>query len=196
VPVSGGGQPIELVLAEPSAERPRWTLATVKHASYAGVSAGGTFDEGSIGVIHSSGKSVVGPVVLAPAFDLGVRAGKIRGESEPAIVCCDVGLALDVVVPVARNAWTSVGPTLGYHAVFAGAAGRTDRATWHGPSGGFTFFTSLIAPRTAGALPVRTTPSVLGYSAFSIQYVHWFRTGDEGGSPGGLVTFERSFPEW
>jgi hypothetical protein len=97
---------------------------------------------------------------------------------------------------VLRNKWSSFGPTVGYHGVFALESGRHDRATWHGPSGGLTFFASPIAPRTAGALPVRTTPSVLGYSAFSVQYVHWFRTGDEGGSPGGLLTFERSFPEW
>ena len=196
IPISGGGPPIEVVLADPSVEKPRWTLATVTRAGYAGVSASGTFDESSIGVLRTSPKSVVGPVVLAPAFELGARAGKVRGEREPTIVCCDLGLSFDVIVPVARNTWTSFGPTLGYHGVFALEDGRTDKATWHGPSAGLTFFTSLIAPRTAAALPVRTTASVLGYSAFSVQYVHWFRRGDEGGSPGGFLTFERTFPEW
>jgi hypothetical protein len=197
IPVSGGGAPLEVALAEPAVERPRWNLPPIAQASYAGVSASGTFDEGSVGVLRTSSKSVVADrVVIAPAVDLGVRAGKLRGEREPTIACCDLGLALDVMVPLVRAPWTSFGPTVGYHGIFALESGRQDKATWHGPSIGMTFLSSPIEPRIAGALPVRTTPSVLGYSAFSIQYVHWFRRGDDGGSPGGFITFERSIPEW
>jgi hypothetical protein len=196
VPVSGGSAPLDVVLADPTVERPRWALPAASRASYVGVSAGGTGDEGSVGLLRTSPKSVVGPVVVAPAVELGARAGKLRGEREPTIVCCDLGLALDLSAPFLRTTWTAIGPTVGYHAVFALESGRIDKATWHGPSAGLSFFASPIEPRVAGALPVRTSRSVLGYSLFSIQYVHWFRRGDEGGSPGGLVTFERSIPEW
>jgi hypothetical protein len=196
VPISGGSGPLDVVLAEPTVERPRWTLPAAARASYVGVSASGTGDEGSVGFLRTSPKSVVGPVVIALAVELGARAGKLRGEREPTIVCCDLGLALDLTAPFFRLPWTAIGPTLGYHAIFALESGRIDKATWHGPSIGLSFFASPIEPRVAGALPVRTSPSVLGYSLFSIQYVHWFRRGDEGGSPGGLVTFERSIPEW
>jgi hypothetical protein len=197
IPVSGGGPPIEVVLADPAVERPRWKLRAVSQASYVGLSGSGTFDEGSVGFLRSSSKSIVDDTVLiAPAVELGARAGKLRGEREPTIACCDLGLSLDIGVPFLRSTWTSVGPTVGYHAIFALENGRIDKAAWHGPSIGLAFFSSPIEPRVAGALPVRTTPSILGYSAFAIQYVHWFRRGDEGGSPGGVVSFERSIPEW
>lgn len=196
IPVSGGSEPVQVVLADPSVDRPRWALPAVTHASYAGISGGGTLDEGSVGFLRTSPKSVAGPVVIAPAVELGARAGKLRGENEKTIACCDLGLSLDLSLPFLRSRWTTVGPTLGYHAIFALESGRSDKATWHGPSAGLTFFASRIEPRVAGALPVRTTPSVLGYSAFTVQYVHWFRRGDEDGSPGGLITFERSIPEW
>jgi hypothetical protein len=196
IPVSNGARAIDVVIADPTLERPRWTLAATTHASYAGISGGGTTDEGSVGFLRTSPKSVVGPIVIAPAVELGARAGKLRGERDPTIACCDLGLSLDFALPLLRGAWASAGPTLGYHAIFALESGRIDKATWHGPSVGLTLFASPIEPRASGALPVRTRPSVLGYSAFSIQYVHWFRRGDEGGSPGGLLTFERSIPEW
>jgi hypothetical protein len=196
VPVSGGGAPLDVVIADPGVERPRWQLPPIAQASYAGVSASGTFDEASVGVLRTSSKTVAGPVVIAPAVALGARAGELRGERESTIACCDLGLSLDVVVPAVRTPWTSFGPTVGYHAVFVLESGRQDKAAWHGPSVGLTFFSSPIEPRIAGALPVRTTPSVLGYSSVSIEYVHWFRRGDDGGSPGGFLTFERSIPEW
>ena len=195
--MSGGGPPIEVVLADPAVERPRWKLRAVTQASYVGVSGSGTFKEGSVGFLRSSSKTIVKDTVLiSPALELGARAGKLRGAREPTIACCDLGLSLDVGVPFLRNSWAAVGPTVGYHAIFALEDGRIDKAAWHGPSVGLTFFSSPIEPRVAGALPVRTTPSVLGYSAFSIHYVHWFRRGDEGGSPGGVITFDRSIPEW
>lgn len=195
VPVSGGSPPIDVVIAEPGAARTRWALAPRSHASYFGVSASGTRDEGSVGFLRTSPKSVFGPLMVAPAVELGARAGKLRGEREPTIVCCDLGLSLDVAL-LLRGAWGSLGPAVGYHAIFALESGRIDKATWHGPSVGLTFFAPPIEPRVAGALPVRTAPSRLGYASFSAQYVHWFRRGDEAGSPGALFTLERSIPEW
>ena len=196
IPVSGGGPPIDVVIAEPGAPQTRWALSPVAHASYFGVSAAGTSDEGSVGFLRTSPKTVFGPIMVAPAIELGARAGKLRGESEAKIVCCDLGLSLDLAALLLRGSWGSLGPTLGYHAIFALESGRADRATWHGPSIGLTFFAPPIEPRIAGALPVRTEPSRLGYSSFAVQYVHWFRRGDEGGSPGALFTLERSIPEW
>ena len=74
--------------------------------------------------------------------------------------------------------------------------GRIDKATWHGPAAGLQFHTRLMEPIVAGALPVRRSDSPLGYSAFTVAYVHLFRRGDSGGSPGMLLLFERTLPEW
>lgn len=198
VPVAGASRPLEIVLAEPATGRPRWVHPPVDHASYVGVSAMGTpFDEGSFGILRSSGKTRVGEhVVLGPSFYLGVRGGELRGERERTIACCDLGLSFDVALPIFRAPDGSFGPWFAYESAFALERGRIDKATWHGPALGLQFFTRLIEPLAAGALPVRPTRSPLGYSAFTVAYVHLFRRGDPGGSPAMLLAFERTLPEW
>lgn len=198
IPVTNASRPIELVLAEPMTGRPRWVHPPIDHANYAGVSVMGTpFDEGSFGILRSSGKTRVSEnVVLGPSFYFGVRGGELRGERERTIVCCDLGLSFDVGLPFFRGPDASFGPWLSYQSVFALERGRIDKATWHGPAVGLQFFSRLIEPVVAGALPVRPTASPLGYSSFTIAYVHLFRRGDTGGSPAMLLLFERTLPEW
>jgi hypothetical protein len=198
IPVAGASRPLELVIAEPVTGQPRWNHPPVRHANYAGVSVMGTpFDEGSFGILRSSGKTVVGEhVVLGPSFYFGVRGGELRGERERTIVCCDLGLSFDVGLPFFKTPESSFGPWLSYQGVFALERGRIDKATWHGPAAGLQFHTRLIEPIVAGALPVRRVDSPLGYSSFTVAYVHLFRRGDEGGSPAMLLLFERTLPEW
>jgi hypothetical protein len=198
IPVSGASRPLELVLAEPMTGQPRWDHPPVRHANYAGVSVMGTpFDEGSFGILRSSGKTAVSDdVVLGPSLYFGVRGGDLRGERERTIVCCDLGLSFDVGLPFFKTPESSFGPWFSYQSVFALERGRIDKATWHGPAAGLQFHTRLIEPIVAGALPVRRSDSPLGYSSFTVAYVHLFRRGDEGGSPGMLLLFERTLPEW
>lgn len=208
VPVRGASQPIapgegiapgeriELVIAEPATGRPRWVHPPLREGSYAGVTAlGRPFQEGSLGVLRASGKNVVGPVVIGPGVDLGFRSGKVRGERERVVLCCDLGLALDASITLWQTRVGSFGPYLTYQSVFALGGGRTDRATWHGPGLGFQFFTNALEPTIAGALPVRSSLTPLGYSSFTVAYVHLFRRGDSGGSPGLLLQFEHTLPE-
>jgi hypothetical protein len=195
IPVSGGAAPVDVLLADPATARPRWELPMVRHATYAGVSASGTFDEASFGIVRSSGKSVVGPVVLGPSFSIGFRGGEVRGERERTIVCCDFGAAFDLSLPILRGPMGAVGPYLGYQALFAIEDGRIDKATWHGPAIGLQIFGRPIDPRTAGALPIRTVRTPLGYMSTTLAYTHWFRRGDVGGSPGFVAIFEHTLPE-
>lgn len=195
IPVRNAPQPMELVIAEPATARPRWVHPPIRHASYAGISAIGTpFDEGSIGILRTSGKTAAGRVIFGPSFDLGVRGGDLRGERERTIACCDLGLSFDVSISALRGRDASFGPYFTYQAVFA-LDDRPDKAAWHGPGAGLQFFTRLIEPMVAGALPVRPTATPLGYSSFTIAYVHLFRRGDTGGSPGMLLLFEHTLPE-
>lgn len=198
VPVGGASRPLEIVVAEPATARPRWVHPPIRHANYAGISVMGTpFDEGSIGILRSSGKTAVSDdVVIGPSFYFGVRGGELRGERERTIVCCDLGLSFDVALPFFKGPDSSFGPWFSYQSVFALERGRIDKAAWHGPAAGLQFHTHLVEPIVAGALPVRRTESPLGYSSFTIAYVHLFRRGDEGGSPGMLLLFERTLPEW
>lgn len=198
IPVVGASRPLELVLAEPLTGHPRWNHPPVRHANYAGVSVMGTpFDEGSFGILRSSGKTAVSDnVVIGPSFYLGVRGGALRGERERTIVCCDLGLSFDVALPFFKSPEAAFGPWFSYQSAFALERGRIDQAAWHGPAAGMQFHTRLIEPIVAGALPVRRSDSPLGYSAFTIAYVHLFRRGDSGGSPGMLLLFERTLPEW
>jgi hypothetical protein len=198
IPVSGASRPLELVLAEPMTGHPRWSHPPIRHANYAGVSVIGTpFDEGSFGILRSSGKTAVSEnVVLGPSFYFGVRGGDLRGERERTIVCCDLGLSFDVALPFFKTPESAFGPWFAYESVFALERGRIDKATWHGPAAGLQFHTRLMEPIVAGALPVRRNDSPLGYSAFTVAYVHLFRRGDSGGSPGMLLLFERTLPEW
>jgi hypothetical protein len=197
IPVAGA-EPLEITLADPSTGRPRWVHAPIRQASYAGFSAIGVpFQEGSFGVIRSSSKAHVGKhVVLGPSFYLGVRGGELRGERERTIACCDLGISFDVAIPALRTPDSSFGPWVSYQSIFAIESGRPDRATWHGPAVGAQFFARLLEPIVAGALPVRPTSTPLGYSSFTVAYVHLFRRGDYGGSPGMLMLFERTLPEW
>jgi len=196
VPVVGGRQ-LEVVLAEPSTGRPRWVHPPIRHASYAGLSVLGTpFEEGSIGILRASSKNHVGRVILGPSLYLGARAGELRGERASTISCCDFGVSFDVSVSALRGRDGSFGPYFTYQSVFALESGRPDKATWHGPGVGLQFFTRLIEPLVASGLPVRPTPSPLGYSSFTIAYVHLFRRGDAGGSPAMLLLFEHTLPEW
>ena len=169
----------------------------MRHASYAGVSAMGTpFDEGSFGILRSSGKTAIGDnVVIGPAFYFGLRGGELRGERERTIVRGDLGLSFDVGFHFFKTPQSSFGPWLSYQSVFALERGRIDKAAWHGPAAGVQFHTRLIEPMVAGALPVRRADSPLGYSSFTIAYVHLFRRGDSGGSPAMLVLFEHTLPE-
>ena len=89
----------------------------------------------------------------------------------------------------------SVGPWLSYQSVLVLEEGRPDRAAWHGPAAGLQFHTKLLEPITAGAWPIRRGVTPLGYSSFTVAYVHLFRRGDAGGSPGMLATFEHTLPE-
>jgi hypothetical protein len=196
IPVRDAPAPLDLVVAEPSTGRPRWVHPPIRTASYAGVSAVGTpFDEGSVGIVRASTKSVAGPVVLGPSIDLGLRAGSLRGEHERTIACCDLGLSFDLSVQTLRGRRGSFGPYFTYQGVFALESGRIDKAAWHGPGVGLQFFTNVMEPIVAGALPVRPSPTPLGYSSFTIAYVHLFRRGDSGGSPGMLMLFEHTLPE-
>lgn len=196
VPVEGLTAPVDLVLAEPATARPRWVHEPIKHASYAGIHAAGTFDEASFGIVRLSPKSAAGPLVFGPSIGIGFRGGELRGEPRSAVSCCDLSTSFDASAQLLRNRGGSAGPYLGYHALFALDSGRPDRATWHGPSAGIRLFSVPIAPRHAGAFPVRTPPSVLGYTSVTIAYVHWFRRGDEGGSPGGILVLEHTTPPW
>jgi hypothetical protein len=196
IPVRNASAPLDLIVAEPSTGRPRWVHPPIRTASYAGISAIGTpFDEGSIGILRTSSKSVAGPIVLGPSIDLGLRAGSVRGERERTIVCCDLGLSFDLSIIALEGRRGSFGPYVSYQGVFALESGRTDKAAWHGPAVGLQFFTRLIDPIVAGALPVRSSPTPLGYSSVTVAYVHLFRRGDSGGSPGMLLLFEHTLPE-
>jgi len=196
IPVRNASMPLDLVVAEPSTGRPRWVHPPIRTASYAGMSAIGTpFDEGSIGILRTSSKSVAGPVVLGPSIDIGLRAGSLRGERERTIACCDLGLSFDLTFTALQGRRGSFGPYVSYHGVFALESGRIDKAAWHGPAVGLQFFTNLIDPIVAGAVPVRPSPTPLGYSSFTVAYVHLFRRGDSGGSPGMLLLFEHTLPE-
>jgi hypothetical protein len=150
----------------------------------------------SLAILRASSKNVAGSFVLGPTFGFGFRAGDVRGEPKGTIVCCDLHVAFDASAQVLRGRENSLGPYFGYQSVFALGGGRTDRAAWHGPAVGVQFFSNVIEPRRAGAFPVRTTPSILGHSAFTAAYVHWFRRGDEGGSPGFIFMLEHATPEW
>ncbi len=195
IPVARASRPIEVVLAEPATGRPRWEHSPINQASYAGVSALGNFDEGSIGILRTSSKSRAGRVILGPSVYLGVRGGELRGEREPKIVCCDLGVSFDASFSVFRGHDGSFGPWLSYQSVFALERGRIDKAAWHGPGLGLQFHTRLIEPLVAGGMPVRPSATPLGYSSFTIAYVHLFRRGDGGGSPAMLVLFEHTLPE-
>lgn len=197
VPVAQGAEPLTVTIAEPATGRPRWIHPPIESASYAGVSVLGTpFDEGSFGFLRASGKNQVGRyVVLGPSLYLGARGGRLRGEPERTISCCDLGIAFDVSISAFRGRDNSFGPYFTYQSVFALDEGRPDRAAWHGPGAGLQFFTRLLEPLVAGAFPVRPPRSLLGYSSFTIAYVHLFRRGDSGGSPGAMVLFEHTLPE-
>ena len=197
VPLGDGAHPLELVLAEPASGRPRWVHPRVDHASYGGLSVLGTpGDEGSFGILRTSSKNVVGDsVILGPSIYLGARGGELRGERERTIACCDLGLSFDLTVAAWRGRDGSFGPYFTYQSVFALERGRHDKATWHGPGVGLQFHSRLLAPISAGALPVRPTPSPLGYSSFTAAYIHLFRRGDPGGSPAMLLLFEHTLPE-
>jgi hypothetical protein len=195
IPVTEGGAPVEVVLADTTTGRPRWELRPVMQASYGGISAAGTFDEASFGIVRASGKNVAGPFVMGPSFSLGFRGGELRGETGKTIACCDLGLSFDISAPLLRGPEGSMGPYLGYQGLFVLEDGRPDQAAWHGPAAGLQFFSRPIRPRTAGALPVRVKPTPLGYVATTIAYTHWFRRGDPGGSPGFVLLLEHSLPE-
>lgn len=194
IPLANGGT-LDVPLSDPATGRPRWVLPAVRHAGYAGVSVIGNFDEASVGILRTASKSVAGPVVLGPSVALGVRGGGVRGERERTIVCCDLAVSFDVSLPVRMGRVGSFGPYLAYHSVFALESGRIDKATWHGPAAGLQFFTRLIEPNVPHALPVSRSPTLLGYSAFTVAYAHLFRRGDAGGSPGMLLLFEHTLPE-
>jgi hypothetical protein len=195
IPVTDSAVPVEIILAEPSTGRPRWELPPVLHASYAGVSASGTFDEASFGILRTSGRNVAGPFVIGPSFSLGFRGGKLRDERETTIACCDLGVSFDLSAPILRGPEGAVGPYLGYHGLFVLEDGRHDKAPWHGPAIGLQLFSRPIDPRTAGALPVRTSRTPLGYASTTVAYVHWFRRGDPAGSPGFVLLLEHTLPE-
>jgi len=197
VPVMNASRSVEIILAEPATGRPRWEHPPIDHASYAGVSVLGTpFEEGSFAILRTSSKSHVRRVILGPTVYLGARAGELRGEREPTIVCCDLGVSFDVNIPIWQGHDNSFGPWLSYQSIFALERGRIDKAMWHGPGIGLAFHTRLLEPIVASGLPVRPTASPLGYSSFTIAYVHLFRRGDDGGSPAMLLAFERTLPEW
>lgn len=198
IPVSGGSgsaAPVDVVLADTTTGRPRWELPPVLHASYGGVSAAGTFHETSFGILRASGRTVAGPFVIGPSFSLGFRGGELRYEPEKTISCCDLGVAFDLSAPLVRGPEGSFGPYLGYQMLFALDDGRPDQATWHGPAAGIQLFSRPIEPRTAGALPVRTERTPLGYVATTLAYVHWLRRGDPHGSPGFVLLLEHTLPE-
>lgn len=196
IPVSGGGQPLEIVLAEPSTGRPRWIHEPIRSAGYAGVSVLGNFRETSVGILRSSVKTRVREhFVLGPSFYFGFRGGDLRNEREKTIACCDLGASFDFWFPF-RVQDSAVGPWVSYQGVFALEDGRHDKAAWHGPSLGLSFSSHLIEPIVAGALPVRAKSTPLGYSSFTLAYTHLFRRRDDGGSPGFFMAFEHTLPEW
>jgi hypothetical protein len=190
------GRSAEVVLAEPATGRPRWVREPIRAASYAGIHAAGTLDEASFGIVRVSPKAAIGRFVVGPSFGLGFRGGELRGEPRSTVACCDLSASFDASLQLGRDRNGSVGPYLGYHGLFALERGRPDRAAWHGPSAGVRFFSTPIERKHATAFPVRSTPTVLGHTSLTIAYVHWFRRGDEGGSPGGILVLEHTAPPW
>jgi hypothetical protein len=193
VPLEGRA-PVELVLAEPRTGRPQWESERVTTAAYGGLQAAGRPHEASIGFLRSSSKTEAHGVVFAPSIGLGFRAGELRGEPARTIACCDLSLGFEVSPQFGRGRALSAGPLLGYQALIP-LDNRADNAVWHGPAVGLQFFAKPIERRSVRAFPIRNERSVLGYSSFSVAYVHWFRNGDAGGSPGGILLFEQSVPE-
>jgi hypothetical protein len=188
--------PTEIPIAEPATGRPRWVREPIRHASYAGIHAAGTFDEASFGIIRLAPRTAIGRFVFGPSVGVGFRGGQLRGESEGTVACCDLSVSVDASAQFGRMRGGSVGPYLGYHGLFALDRDRADRATWHGPSLGLRIFSQPIERKHATAMPVRNTPTVLGHTSLTLAYVHWFRRGDEGGSPGGILVLEHTTPPW
>lgn len=196
VPVESGGE-IEVVLADPSTSKPRWVDEPIKSLSYGGVSASGTFKEASFGILRVAPKSATGPIVAGPQVNLGFRGGKLRGESSGTVDCCDLGFGFDISGAFkTRESRSSGGPYLGYQAVYPLDRSRADLSVWHGPSIGIRAFSFLAEQHWAKALPTKTTPSVLGYSSFTLAYTHWFRSGDGAGKPGFILVLEQATPDW
>lgn len=196
LPLEPSGRHVDVVLADPATARPRWEHPPITSAGYAGTGiVGRPFEEGSLSLVRVSPRAAHGRVVLGPTVSWGFRAGEMRGEPKSTIACCDLGLSFDVAWLLFRGRDGSVGPWLSYQSVLVLEEGRPDRAAWHGPAAGLQFHTKLLEPITAGAWPIRRGVTPLGYSSFTVAYVHLFRRGDAGGSPGMLATFEHTLPE-
>jgi hypothetical protein len=187
------GQPVDLVLADPSRNSPRWELPPLRGALFVGGTVLSVGGDTMVASLEMTAVGALGPVVLHGGLQLAMLGDEVDAHMA-------IGAQARLVWPAALRPWawlpprTFVGPHLGALAY----AVQSEKALDEGSlelSGrslvGAEVGISVHCNRrrlAAAPLPLSRPPSLLGDLAFRFSYVHWLGDGlPTSGEPGFLL---------